>query len=287
MTSALFVVTTEDVSDFDRTKKLLLGAFEQNLNHLYVTICDSNMSEVLLMNALRSIYDTSREIHGKEVSKVTVVLYEAVGTVKTVPWQRILATNTVSQSVIDSLPGQAGVVNVEAKEGQERISAFSTGYCANCFATCAVGGTFDHLHDGHRILLTMAAFLTSKTLIVGITGPELLKQKAYADYMQAFEVRRANVEQFLGLVKPALEVDVQEINDVCGPTAQIEDIQGLILSQESLKGGEFVNSTRAKKGWSALELVVIDVVGGHSVSFSDKLSSTDYRRMESERKDHS
>lgn len=34
----------------------------------------------------------------------------------------------------------------------------------------ALGGTFDHLHSGHRILLTMAAWLASERLIVGITG---------------------------------------------------------------------------------------------------------------------
>ena len=34
----------------------------------------------------------------------------------------------------------------------------------------AVGRTFDHLHAGHKILLTMTAWMTGKRLICGVTG---------------------------------------------------------------------------------------------------------------------
>jgi hypothetical protein len=42
------------------------------------------------------------------------------------------------------------------------------------FNTLALGGTFDHLHSGHKILLTIAAWLTTHRLIVGITGQSLI-----------------------------------------------------------------------------------------------------------------
>lgn len=38
------------------------------------------------------------------------------------------------------------------------------------FPVVALGGTFDHLHAGHKILLTMAAWISSWKVIVGITG---------------------------------------------------------------------------------------------------------------------
>lgn len=34
----------------------------------------------------------------------------------------------------------------------------------------ALGGTFDHLHAGHRILLSMSAWIAGSKVIVGITG---------------------------------------------------------------------------------------------------------------------
>lgn len=40
----------------------------------------------------------------------------------------------------------------------------------SCYPVTALGGTFDHLHAGHKILLSMGAHITSQKLIVGVTG---------------------------------------------------------------------------------------------------------------------
>ncbi len=34
-----------------------------------------------------------------------------------------------------------------------------------------IGGTFDHLHMGHHILLSAAALLATERLVVGLSGP--------------------------------------------------------------------------------------------------------------------
>lgn len=39
------------------------------------------------------------------------------------------------------------------------------------YPVVALGGTFDHLHAGHKILLTMACSLCSQRLVVGVSGP--------------------------------------------------------------------------------------------------------------------
>jgi hypothetical protein len=38
------------------------------------------------------------------------------------------------------------------------------------YGVAAMGGTFDHLHAGHKILLSMAAWIAEEKLIVGVTG---------------------------------------------------------------------------------------------------------------------
>jgi len=69
-----------------------------------------------------------------------------------------------------------------------------------------VGGTFDHIHAGHKLLLTALALLlqptstaspTPRRLIVGITGDELLKNKKYAEYLKSWKARQDDVVEFL------------------------------------------------------------------------------------------
>lgn len=69
-----------------------------------------------------------------------------------------------------------------------------------------VGGTFDHLHAGHKLLLTATALLlqprtsatqTQRRLIVGITGDALLKNKKYAEYVSSWKQRQEGVVDFL------------------------------------------------------------------------------------------
>ena len=76
----------------------------------------------------------------------------------------------------------------------------------------AVGGTFDHLHAGHKLLLTMTALRPSASLYeesrefnqggiqltIGITSDEILKEKQFREEMQSWDVRNDLVEQFLG-----------------------------------------------------------------------------------------
>ncbi|KAJ7435320.1 hypothetical protein FB451DRAFT_1418267 [Mycena latifolia] len=38
------------------------------------------------------------------------------------------------------------------------------------FSVVTLGSTFDHLHTGYKILLSMAAWIASERLIVGVTG---------------------------------------------------------------------------------------------------------------------
>lgn len=152
------------------------------------------------------------------------------------------------------------------------------GYGPSHFSTVALGGTFDHLHAGHRGLLTLAAYIT-QNLIVGVTGPGLLKNKKYADYLETYEKRQQSVSNFLSLIKPSLNLRFEMIEDVCGPTATIEHIDALVLSEESEAGGKIVNDTRRKLGFNELEIIISKLFGE---GIGGKLSSTDYRRQEME-----
>ncbi|EEH41645.1 pantetheine-phosphate adenylyltransferase family protein [Paracoccidioides lutzii Pb01] len=172
----------------------------------------------------------------------------------------------------------------------------------------AVGGTFDHLHAGHKLLLTATALAvdaapprsskpTQRTIIVGITGDELLVNKKYADFLESWDERWRGVWAFLESiidfarplgdqatntsagnhiehvnhpgpngkyvrvrVSPDLDIKFVRISDTFGPTITDEDISALVVSKETRSGGKAVNDEREKKGWSKLEIFEVDVL---------------------------
>lgn len=68
-----------------------------------------------------------------------------------------------------------------------------------------VGGTFDHLHIGHKLLLTATALVLDPTpspksnrrITVGITGDELLVNKKFASEVESWDVRQQKTADFL------------------------------------------------------------------------------------------
>ncbi|KAH9952105.1 Nucleotidylyl transferase [Amylocystis lapponica] len=134
------------------------------------------------------------------------------------------------------------------------------------YPVAALGGTFDHLHAGHKILLSMGAWIASRKLIVGVTDDALLKNKANKDVLETLPARMARVRAFLQLFQPALHCDVVPISDVYGPTGWDPDIQALVVSKETLPGASSIHKHREEKGLPPLRTFVIDVISSTEAS---------------------
>ncbi|ORX39841.1 hypothetical protein BD324DRAFT_678928 [Kockovaella imperatae] len=145
---------------------------------------------------------------------------------------------------------------------------------ASSHQTVALGGTFDHLHAAHKLLLQLATFLSSTRLIVGVMADSKLSSKSNADLIQPIDERITVIETFLsrlGLVRKAdpdrvqkeghrVIMDVVEIEDPFGPTAWDRDIQILLVSQETVSGGKMVNDLRKGKQLPELKVYIVDVI---------------------------
>lgn len=134
----------------------------------------------------------------------------------------------------------------------------------------ALGGTFDHLHAGHKILLSMGAWIASEKLIVGLTDDALLKSKAFKEVLEPFAVRTERARAFLRLFKPTITYDFVAINDVYGPTGWDANIQGLVVSKETLPGAASIHARRKEQGLPELRTFVIDVISATEASVDDE-----------------
>ncbi|KLO18622.1 Nucleotidylyl transferase [Schizopora paradoxa] len=132
------------------------------------------------------------------------------------------------------------------------------------YPTVALGGTFDHLHSGHKILLSMAAWIAHEKIIVGMTDDKLLRNKANKEVLENLSTRISRVRRFLEMFKPGLQYHLVPLDDVAGPTGVDPNIQALVVSKETISGAEAIARIRNEKGFPPLECFVIDVISATS-----------------------
>ncbi|VVB51287.1 Phosphopantetheine adenylyltransferase [uncultured archaeon] len=119
-----------------------------------------------------------------------------------------------------------------------------------------VGGTFDGLHAGHQRILTVAAEV-GESVIVGLTSDEFagrFRTRSPLPYAK----RKAALEKFLGRFKKPHEV--VKIQDSYGFATLMEDLEAIVVSEETLLRAEEINHIRFKKGLPKLVIVVIPLV---------------------------
>ncbi|KAJ2339768.1 hypothetical protein GGF43_006568 [Coemansia sp. RSA 2618] len=124
----------------------------------------------------------------------------------------------------------------------------------------AVGGTFDHLHVGHKILLTATALAATKRVVCGISADVMLEKKRYKEQLEPYRERELNVLLFLRKIRKDLIVELAPLLDVYGPTAVDASIEALVVSQETFEGSKALNVLREEKGFASMHIMPIDLI---------------------------
>ena len=125
-----------------------------------------------------------------------------------------------------------------------------------------LGGTFDHLHDGHRALLE-SAISFGKFVRVGVTtdafARRMRKTDKYISLLQPLEVRKASVRKFLES-RGCTNYEILVINDRYGPALNSESTEGIVVTEETYPTAVEINKLRAIKGLDQLLILVIPFV---------------------------
>ena len=138
-----------------------------------------------------------------------------------------------------------------------------------------MGGTFDHLHDGHKFLLRTALKL-SHNIEIGLTSQELLKNKKVASKLEDYHTRETNLKNFICSFTDLSRVNIVKIKnwDDMAKYSQDPNYEGLILSQETYANAVKLNGLREEKGLNPIVLIVVPLIKDKN---NKKISSTAIR----------
>eukprot|EP00184_Porphyridium_aerugineum_P000852 CAMPEP_0184699676 /NCGR_PEP_ID=MMETSP0313-20130426/5860_1 /TAXON_ID=2792 /ORGANISM="Porphyridium aerugineum, Strain SAG 1380-2" /LENGTH=351 /DNA_ID=CAMNT_0027158799 /DNA_START=100 /DNA_END=1155 /DNA_ORIENTATION=+ len=157
------------------------------------------------------------------------------------------------------------------------------------YKSVLVGGTFDHLHAGHRLLLATSAMHVSPSqglLRVGISSEELLKTKKYSTHLEPFVVRKARVQQYLETITlqaktyssgaRSVNIDCIELTKPEGTLLTDPQIEALVASKETESNSLKILDQRVnERHLNPVALLIVDLV------YMSRPSSTGSTSMES------
>ncbi|XP_042481032.1 phosphopantetheine adenylyltransferase-like isoform X1 [Macadamia integrifolia] len=159
--------------------------------------------------------------------------------------------------------------------------AFENRLVREPYGSVVLGGTFDRLHDGHRLLLKAAAEFARDRVVVGVCDGPMLADKELAYLIEPIEMRMKAVEYFIKSIKPGLNVKTEAIVEPYGLSIVDDNLDAIIVSKETWAGGISVNKRRAEKGLPQLKIEVVDLLPEENSG--EKLSSTALRRLDAEK----
>jgi len=136
-----------------------------------------------------------------------------------------------------------------------------------------MGGTFDHLHGGHKYLIETALSI-SHQVVIGLTSQEMLKRKKFASKIEDYNTRKRNLESFISSITELDWVKIVELNDPYGPPIKEPEYEGLIASQETYSNALKLNEVREANGFKPLIIIIIPMIMGKN---NQRLSSTAIR----------
>ena len=146
------------------------------------------------------------------------------------------------------------------------------------YTKVCLGGTFDRIHIGHEKLLKIA-FEVGDEVIIGLTSDTKAKKGRGNEKLSSFKNRYTNLETFL-TKKFDNNFSIVKLDDDWGPGALDEDLDAIIVSEETEKVASELNKKRALKGLNPLDIVTVSLILDKK---GEKISSTRIRNSEIDR----
>ncbi|CAH8569025.1 unnamed protein product [Schistosoma margrebowiei] len=149
----------------------------------------------------------------------------------------------------------------------DQITVASSDESHEDISRVCLGGTFDRLHYGHKILLTVGALLAKEHLLVGVTCSDLLSSKCLSPLIFSWEKRSKIVQTFLSDIGVQSRImKIVKLSDKFGPPGYSAEFDCIVASSDSLDNCEKLNELRRANGFKPLKIEVINFIYSAKIS---------------------
>ena len=144
------------------------------------------------------------------------------------------------------------------------------------YQLAALGGTFDHFHQGHQTLLKHAINLADK-VIIGITADTFILEKEFPDLIQTYEQRCQAVQEYMSSLGREKDITLVKLDNIYGPTLIDPKIDCLVVSPLTEGGAQLINQKRVELN---LKKLPVEICFLELSSDKQAISSTRIRKGE-------
>jgi len=147
------------------------------------------------------------------------------------------------------------------------------------FREVAVGGTFDALHRGHKILLR-TAFRAGDRVLIGLSRNGFVRRLVKNHRVDPYPKRKRELVSFLKKERLFDRAKIIPLDDPYGPTIKDSTVRALVVSRMTKKMADKINTIRRRRGLKPLPVVSIGMVVAEDF---EPISSTRIRAGEIDR----
>ncbi|MEM3061892.1 MAG: phosphopantetheine adenylyltransferase [Candidatus Bathyarchaeia archaeon] len=150
------------------------------------------------------------------------------------------------------------------------------------FKLVAVAGTFDILHLGHKTLLNKA-FEIGEKVIVGICSDKMAKRMKKSHPVNPYWIRKKGLLEFFKNLGHTDKARIVQINDPYGPAITDEEMDAIVVSEQTEYRAHEINEIRKENGLNLLKIISIKMVKAEN---GGPLSSSRIRKGEIDSEGH-
>jgi cytidyltransferase-like protein len=147
------------------------------------------------------------------------------------------------------------------------------------FHEVAIGGTFDVLHRGHKILLR-TAFRAGDQVLIGLSRNGFVRRLVKNHRVDPYQRRKRELVSFLKKEQLLERAKIIPLDDPYGPAINNSTIGALVVSRMTKKTADKINTIRRRRRLKPLPILTIAMVLAEDF---EPISSTRIRAGEIDR----